>query len=91
MLSMTGRHLMSVLETGTFAQPLKQLPNEKSAFLLDSLEIGKRKYSNIRKLCKTEGIIFPTYNKVASFRSDISLSNRIKLIECDGQTVGAGY
>ena len=80
-----------ILETGTFAQPLKQLPIEKSAFLLDSLEIGKRKYSNIRKLCKTEGIIFPTYKKVASFRSDISLSNRIKLIECDGQTIGAGY
>ena len=32
-----------IFETCTFAQPQKQLSIDKSAFLLDSLEIGKRK------------------------------------------------
>ena len=49
------------------------------------MEIAKRKYSNIRKLCKTEGIVFPIYRKVALFRSNISLTNQIKLIQCDGK------
>ena len=80
-----------ILDTGTFTQPQKQLSLDKSAFLIDCLEIGKRKYSSIRKLCKPEGIVFPTYKKVASFRSEISLSNRIKLVETDGYTIGAGY
>ena len=80
-----------ILDTGTFSLPQKQLSIDKSAFLLDCLEIGKRKYSNIRKLCKPEGIIFPSYDKIALFQSEISLSARIQLVQTDGQTIGAGY
>ena len=40
-----------ILQTGTFSNSYKQLPIDKSASLLDILEIGKRKYSNTRKLC----------------------------------------
>ena len=80
-----------ILDTGTFAQPQRQLSIDKSAFLLDSLEIGKRKYKNLRKLCKSEGIIFPSYDKIALFRTEISLSTGIELVQSDGQTIGAGY
>ena len=80
-----------ILDTGTFAQPQKQLSIDKSAFLLDSPEIGKRKYTNLRKLCKSEGIIFPSYDEIALFRTEISHSARIELVQSDGQTIGAGY
>ena len=80
-----------ILDTGTFAHPQKELSIDKSAFLLDCLEIGKRKYKNLRKLCKSEGIIFPSYDKIALFRTEISLSTGIELVQSDGQTIGAGY
>ena len=81
-----------ILDTSTFAQPSqKELSIDKSTFLLDCLEIGKRKYKNLRKLCKLDGIIFPSYDKIALFRTEISLSTGIELVQSDGQTIGAGY
>ena len=85
-------HICSeILDTGTFAQPQKQLSISKSAFLLDILEIGKRKYSNMRKLCKSDGIFFPSYDKIAFLRFEISLNAGIQFVQRDGHTFGAGY
>ena len=80
-----------ILQTGTFSNSYKQLPIDKSAFLLDILEIGKRKYSNIRKLCKPEGIIFPSYDHIAIFRSQIALTQKIKFIHKEGQNIGVTH
>ena len=80
-----------ILQTGTFSNSYKQLPIDKSAFLLDILEIGKRKYSNIRKLCKPEGIIFPSYDHIAIFRSQIALTQKFKFIHKEGQNIGVTH
>ena len=42
---------------GTFGRMPKKVSIEKSSFLLDLLEIGKRKYSALRHLCKSEDIL----------------------------------
>ena len=80
-----------ILQTGTFSNSYKQLLIDKSAFLLDILEIGKRKYSNIRKLCKPEGIIFKSYDHIAIFRSQIALTQKIKFIHKEGQNIGVTH
>ena len=58
---------------------------------MDILEIGKRKYSNTRKLCKPEGIIFPSYDHIAIFRSQIALTPKIKFIHKEGQNIGVTH
>ena len=80
-----------ILQTGTFSNSYKQLPIDKSAFLLDILEIGKRKYSNIRKLCKPVGIIFLSYDHIAIFRSPVALTPKVKFIHKEGQNIGVTH
>ena len=80
-----------ILQTGTFSNTFRQLPIDKSAFWFDILEIGKRKYSNIGKLCKPEGIIFPPYNNIAVSRSQIALTPKIQFIHKEGQNIGASH
>lgn len=65
----TADSMKELVATGSFGCAFKHLPIDKSVFLLDFLEIGKRKYTNLRRLCKPEKIIFPAYNKLAEYRS----------------------
>lgn len=64
------------------------MPIDKSAFLLDFLEIGRRKYTELRKLCRTEDIVFPSYNHLASYRNEVGLLNRIAVVNKDLTPVG---
>ena len=69
-----------IIRSGTFSNPLSQMPLSKSVFLLDHLQIGKRKYNELRRLCKTENFIFHTYNDISEYRSQVVLSNELKFI-----------
>ena len=76
----TAGFCKELLINGTFA-PTYQMPLEKSLFLLDFLEIGKRKYTDFRLLCKSEGLIFHPYAKLAEYRSEIVLSNELVYLQ----------
>ena len=56
------------------------MPIDKSTFLLDILEIGKRKYTNFRRLCKSENITFPSYSRLAQYRNDVNLVNELTFV-----------
>ena len=65
----TADSMMELVASGSFGCDFKHLPIDKSGFLLDFFEIGKRKYTNLRRLCMPEKIFFPAYNKLAEYRS----------------------
>ena len=58
-----------IIRSGTFSNLLSHMPLSKSIFLIDHLQIGKRKYNELRRLCKTENFVFPTYNDISEYRS----------------------
>ena len=60
-----------IIRSGTFSNPWSYMPLSKSIFLIDHLQIGKRKYNELRRLCKTENFVFPTYNDISEYRSQI--------------------
>ena len=43
------------------------MPIHKSVFLLNLLEI-KRKYTELRQLCKSENLKIPSYNTISEYR-----------------------
>ena len=87
----TANSCKELLTNGTFACTLNSMHFDKSVFLLDFLEIGKRKYTNMRKLCKTENIIFPSYNRIADYRANIVLSSEIIDIQnANAVNIGVG-
>ena len=43
----------------------REFPIEKAAFLFDLLEIGKKRYTDLKRICKAEEIRFPGYVRVA--------------------------
>ena len=57
----------------------KDLYLNKSLFLLDMLEIGKRKYTQLRQLLVSSDIRFPAYQKVIDHRDNIVLRSSLLL------------
>ena len=51
--------------------------------MLELLEIGKRKYSSFRSICRSENIIFPSYSKLAEYRKDAVLVNELAYVHND--------
>ena len=70
-----------IISTGTFAPSNCILAFDKAAALIDILEIGKRKYTQLRLICKPEGFIVPTYRKVSLYRHQLALSNDIEIVK----------
>ena len=77
------------LEHGAF-NTSKVLSLDKASYLLDMLEIGRRKYTEMRRLCLTENILFPSYGKLAKHRCDIGLVNDFVFIEHEKYSVPIG-
>ena len=75
---------------GKFSDINKQFPIDKAALLLDMMEIGERKYTDFRRLCLSERFSFPAYKNIASFRSDITLTNEVKVMNNHGYLIGVG-
>ena len=72
--------VMKSLIDSKIADRSKIMPLDKSTFLLDILEIGKRKYTNFRRLCKSENINFPSYWKLAQYRNATVLVNELAYV-----------
>ena len=50
---------------------------------MDSLEIGKSKYIDLRRVLLAESINLPGYNRVALHRSQICLADDVHIVERD--------
>ena len=85
----TAKVSKEIIEKGNFSPLCSQLTADKAAFLLDSLEIGKRKYLELRRTLLSENFTLPGYNKVAAHRSRINLINEVSFITRE-YTVGVG-
>ncbi|KAI6647513.1 hypothetical protein LOD99_8778 [Oopsacas minuta] len=59
----------------------RKLSLDSSCFLLDSLEIGKSKYIDLRRILINEDITLPGYNRVAIHRSQICLIDEMEIVE----------
>ena len=51
---------------------------DKAAFAMNLLEIGKRKYTDLRRICKPEDILFISYNIIGDYRKESHLSKRLE-------------
>ena len=76
----TANVCKEIIATGTYANLSKTLPIDNSTFLLDILKIGKRKYTNFRRICKSENITFPSYSRLAQYRNDVNLVNELTFV-----------
>ena len=74
---------------GDFGDVVKrQISLEKSLFLLDALEIGKRKYSKLRQLLISDHVHLPAYNKVAELRNELILKSSIQFYHDPSNPIG---
>ena len=63
-----------IVDSGGFSNINERLvPVEKALFLLDLLEVGRRKYTQLRQTLLPDNIVFPSYAKLADLR-DIVIS-----------------
>ena len=76
----TANVCKEIIATGTNANLSKIMPIDNSTFLLDILEIGKRKYTNFRCLCRSENITIPSYSRLAQYRNDVNLVNELTFV-----------
>ena len=76
--------------SGDFGKVVKKdVDVDKSLFLLDMLEIGKRKYTKLRQHLLSSYIQFPAYQKVVDRRNNIILRSSIKLYPSVIEPIGA--
>ena len=82
----TSKFCKEILSTGNFGHTAIQ---PYSAILLDQLEIGKQKYTDLKRLLKTENVFIPAYKVVALHRAEITLANDLQYVYNSTQvTVG---
>ena len=74
----TSEFCKKIVETGPFPETNHKLQFDKAA--ADILEIGKRKYTELRVICKPEGFTIPTYSKLAIYRRELALSNYFEIV-----------
>ena len=78
-----------IAETGVLAEKNCKLQFDKVAALIDILEIGKRKFTELRAICKQEGFTIPTYYKLAIYRRELALSSHVETVsDRDGYPIG---
>ncbi|KAI6650229.1 hypothetical protein LOD99_6146 [Oopsacas minuta] len=69
-----------MLEKGHSSPIYPQLSLDKSAFLFDSLEVGKTKYLEFRRTLLSEDLKLPSYIIVAKHQSQINLLDEVRII-----------
>ncbi|KAI6653932.1 hypothetical protein LOD99_3108 [Oopsacas minuta] len=72
----TTKFCKEIIAKGSFGPVCNKLTCDKAAFLMDSLEIGKKKYIDLRRLLLSD-VQLPGYNRLATYRSQICLTNDI--------------
>ncbi|KAI6651332.1 Dna-mediated transposase [Oopsacas minuta] len=76
----TANVCKEILEKGNSSPIYPQLSLDKSAFLFDSLEIGKTKYLELRRTLLSEDLKLPGYNSVAKHQAQINLLDEVRII-----------
>ena len=79
----TANVTKELIQRGKFGKINNKLSLESSAFLFDSLEIGKSKYIDLRRILLGESKNLPGYNRVALHRRQISLVDEMHFVERD--------
>ena len=78
-----------IISSGGFSgQSLYYVPVDKALFLLDLLEIGRRKYTQLRQTLLPENVNFPSHSKVVDLRNVLTLRNSIQLYPNPQQPIG---
>ena len=85
----TSRVCKEIIEKGSFNKVVTKISIPKSAHLLDILEIGSTKYSQLKRILKGENVKLPPYKVVSLFRSEISLADEMRIVQNpEGFSVG---
>ena len=85
----TSSFCKEIISTGKFGDANNILSIEKSTFLLDQLEIGKQKYTDLKRLLKANSFFLPPYKLVALHRAEITLANDLQYVSNSNQiTIG---
>ena len=69
-----------IINKGNYSHICPQLSLDKSAFLIDSLEIGKSKCLELRRTLLSDNLKLPGYNRVAVHRAQLNLIDEARLI-----------
>ena len=84
-----------IVSAGTFQSDTKRIiPIEKCTFLLAQLELSKRKYICLKRVYKSDGVIFAKYKDISQFRSDITLDKELIFIRNKSEltiSIGISY
>ena len=72
----TSKICQEIINTGTYGNVMKKVSIPTSSYILDILEIGASKYTQLKKLLKQD-VKFPSYRLISQFRQEISLSHSV--------------
>ena len=87
----SAKFCKEIIAKGSFGPVCNKLTCDKAAFLMDSLEIGKKKYIDLRRLLLSD-VQLPGYNRLATYRSQICLTNDIFSVDREHQVgIGVSY
>ena len=79
----------SMIYDGNFGKDVaKVVPVDKSLFIIDLLEIGRRKYTQLRQLLLPNGVNFPAFNKLVDFRDNVFLRSHIHTYPNPSKPIG---
>ena len=85
----TSRVCKEIIEKGSFNKDVTKISIKKSAQLLDLLEIGSNKHSELKRILKGEDVKLRPYKVVSLFRREISLANEMRIVQNpEGFSVG---
>ena len=91
-LNFSGARICRDNQQGNYPHFCPQLTLDKSAFLIDSLEIGKSKYLELRRTLLSDNLKLPGYNRVAVHRAQVNLVDEVRLIHREFSiVVGISY
>ena len=76
----SARVCKEIINKGNYSHICPQLSLDKSAFLIDSLEIGKSKYLEVRRTLLSDNLKLPGYNRIAVHRAQVNLVDEVRLI-----------
>ncbi|KAI6651923.1 hypothetical protein LOD99_4802 [Oopsacas minuta] len=76
-----------IIATGTYGN-VKKVSTPMSSYIIDLLEIGAFKYTQLKKLLKQD-IVFPSYKVISQYRQEISLSRSVLFVtNPEGNSIG---
>ena len=85
----TAKIAKEIISRGGFSGiNLSYVPVDKALFLLDMLEMGRRKYTQLRQTLLTENIHFPSHSKVIDLRNILISRESIQLYPNPHQPIG---